>query len=346
MKSVNELLCDEAFVKFYFDVRNNITPDEQWEEWAEMSENQSLCTETFAVLDKLSLRWTEEQINEKFNQLKIGEPRIINFRILLPWVAAILCVVIGVSFFILKDNTASGVKVDNPALNSDNPLIEKVNRSDDPMLVLLDDGSSILLNSGGKVSYPSKFNEDKREIYLDGEAFFEVSKDPQRPFFVYANDMVAKVLGTSFTVRSLPGKKDIELIVKTGKVAVFKRSSEQVSDYKLPPITIKPDEKLVFNSDMENLKALPAQSERHLSSVPVFNFEFSDVPASDIFKYITDVYGVNIVYNETILKNCPVTASLADEPLYGKIELVCLAIEAEYKMVGNKIVIKSKGCEN
>lgn len=345
MKSVSELLCNEAFVKFYFDVRNNVTPDEQWEEWAEIPENLNLCAEAFAALDKLSLRWTEQQINDKFNSLKINQFRTVNFRVLVPWLAALLCVVVGVSFFVFR-NTIKTDFADQKVIKSDGTVIEKVNRSENPMLVLLDDGSSLLLNSGGKVSYPSKFDDDKREVYLEGEAFFEVSKDPQRPFFVYANDMVAKVLGTSFTLRSLPGGKDVELIVKTGKVAVFKRSSEETVSYELPPITVRPQEKLVFNADLEDLVALPAQSERHLSTVPAFNFEFSDAPASEIFKYISDIYGVNIIYNEAILKNCPVTASLADEPLYGKIELVCLAIEAEYKMAGNKIVVKSKGCEN
>jgi transmembrane sensor len=345
VNTVSELLCNEAFVKFYFDVRNKITPDEQWEDWAETPENQNLCAEAFAALDKLSLRWAEEQINEKFHSLNINQSRTVNFRILMPWLAALLCVVIGVSFFVFR-NDINGNFAEKSVIKSDDGLIEKINRSENPMLVLLEDGSSLLLNSGGKVSYPSKFDDDKREVYLEGEAFFEVSKDPQRPFFVYANDMVAKVLGTSFTMRSLPGGKDIELIVKTGKVAVFKRVAEETASYELPPITVRPHEKLVFNADLEDLVALPAQAERHLSTVPAFNFEFSDVPASEIFKYISEIYGVNIIYNESTLKNCPVTASLADEPLYGKIELVCLAIEAEYKMAGSKIVIKSKGCEN
>lgn len=346
MKSVNELLCNEDFVKYYFDVRNNLTLDEQWEDWAEMPENQNLCIETFAVLDRLSLRWTKEQINQKFNSLKITTSQTISFKVILPWIAAVFCVVIGVSFYLLRNNGGSDIEASNLINNSKETVIEKVNRSESPMLVLLDDGSSILLNTGAKVSYPTKFNNDKREVYLSGEAFFEVSKDPERPFYVYANDMVAKVLGTSFTVRSLPGKKDIELIVKTGKVAVYKRSTPEATSLELPPVTVKPNQKLVFNADLESLVPLPAQTERHLSSVPTFNFEFTDVPASEIFKYISDVYGVNIIYDESILKNCPVTASLVDEPLYGKIELVCLAIEAEYKMAGNKIVIKSKGCEN
>ncbi len=69
-----------------------------------------------------------------------------------------------------------------------------------------------------------------RDVYLSGEAFFEVTKNPDRPFRVFANEIVTKVLGTSFTVRSFENDTTIQVIVRTGKVTVY---SQAITEY--PP---------------------------------------------------------------------------------------------------------------
>ncbi|MGA6119531.1 FecR family protein [Sphingobacterium anhuiense] len=83
--------------------------------------------------------------------------------------------------------------------------------------LILSDGTTISLNSGTKLRYPEKFDAAKREVTLDGEAFFEVSKDPKRPFIVQTKNTSTRVLGTRFNLLSRTGQSDM-LTVEEGQV--------------------------------------------------------------------------------------------------------------------------------
>src|SRR5690606_37685879 len=74
-----------------------------------------------------------------------------------------------------------------------------------------------------------------REVKLTGEAFFEIKKDESRPFLVYAQGIVTKVLGTSFNIRARQGDEKIIVDVKTGKVAVFREKNSNEEPYLLTP---------------------------------------------------------------------------------------------------------------
>lgn len=92
------------------------------------------------------------------------------------------------------------------------------NLLNEPKTVQMPDGSSIVLNSGTSLRYPERF--EPRLIELSGEAFFEVTPDPQRPFEVrFGKDASLKVLGTSFNIRAYEGEEKVAVAVTTGKVA-------------------------------------------------------------------------------------------------------------------------------
>ena len=83
----------------------------------------------------------------------------------------------------------------------------------------LSDGTKVWLNSQSKIRYPVIFNDITREVYLEGEAYFEVAKDPQHPFHVNArNGVNIEVLGTSFNVRSYTDENAIETVLEEGSV--------------------------------------------------------------------------------------------------------------------------------
>ncbi len=87
--------------------------------------------------------------------------------------------------------------------------------------ITLPDGSKIHLNRGTKLSYASdKFNRRQREVWLTGEAFFEVAKNPDKPFIIHTGDMVTTVRGTSFNVKAYPQLNENVVSVKTGKVEI------------------------------------------------------------------------------------------------------------------------------
>lgn len=361
--SIDELLVDESFLNFYY--KKDQADILEWEVWQEdYPERELLVKEAFVMLDKLSLKWSREQIENKFHVLRLEEePEVLKITYrkasYMPWIAAAsVILVMSLAWWYIKstDNTSTIYKelVENAPLT----LVEKENDSEKPLLITLSDGSSILLQKGSRLSYPETFKDDKREVYLDGEAFFEVAKDPKKPFFVFANELVTKVLGTSFTIKSFKGQKDVQVIVRTGKVSVFRldeikksiklveKTTNEVSTKKLEGVVIIPNQQINFDKIKSNFSKSLIERPEMLSDMPRYNFEFKDVSATKVFATIQKAYGIMIVYDEDLLKDCPVTASLSDEPLYGKLDLICGAIEAEYQLIDGQIVVSSKGCKN
>ncbi|GAB3913357.1 FecR family protein [Larkinella knui] len=232
---------------------------------------------------------------------------------------------------------------------SKTPLDEVTNSTSKNRLVLLDDGSSVLLQPNSRISFPKQFNQhDRREVYLTGEAFFEVAKNPEKPFFVYADNLITKVLGTSFTVRA-NGKDQVNVIVKTGKVSVFTRNDhnrvEKQQSRQLIGLVLTPNQRALFHrEDGRLLRSLVEAPE--LLDLPIQQpiFEFTSTPIAAVFRTLEKAYGVEIVYDAEVMKNCYLTASLDDEPLFEKLNLICGTLDAHYEQMDAKILISSKGC--
>ncbi|GAB3329410.1 hypothetical protein GCM10027299_32730 [Larkinella ripae] len=103
--------------------------------------------------------------------------------------------------------------------------IEKINNTVQPLTVPFADGSAVVLQPNSRVSYPAVFADKNRDVYLSGEGFFEVSRNPEKPFLVYANGLVAKAVETRFTVKAPEKTGRVTVIVRSGEVAVFSLKS-------------------------------------------------------------------------------------------------------------------------
>src|SRR5699024_6246890 len=90
----------------------------------------------------------------------------------------------------------------------------------------LADGSTVHLNGGSTLYYPEQFTQHKREVRLQGEAFFSVTSNKERPFIVHAGNTVTKVLGTSFNIRAYGDEKKVRVAVAEGKVRVASAPKE------------------------------------------------------------------------------------------------------------------------
>jgi ferric-dicitrate binding protein FerR (iron transport regulator) len=106
---------------------------------------------------------------------------------------------------------------------------------------LLPDGTTVWLNAGSKLYYENDFTGTTREVRLEGEAFFDVVKQPDRPFIVHTSGIDIKVLGTAFNVKSYPEDKTVETTLYRGSVRVFRHE-----DSEKKAIQLKPNEKLIL----------------------------------------------------------------------------------------------------
>jgi transmembrane sensor len=215
------------------------------------------------------------------------------------------------------------------------------------------DGSTAVLKRGGSMRFDKDFSGTQRVVtLLAGEAFFDVAKNPNKPFLVYANDLVTKVLGTSFTVKTYKDKKEVTVEVKTGKVSVFSlKDTAQLAQTNIPTLkglVLTPNQKIIFNQANEQLiKTLVEKPEIFVSEShkQTFKFDFEDTPAHEVFEVLKEAYKINIVYDETLLKGCPITAVLEDQPLFDKMKIICEAINAQYQVLDGQIVVSSRGCK-
>jgi transmembrane sensor len=285
------------------------------------------------------------------------EQKIRRLPVWLGWAAA-ASIVLGFmiwQFIPIKNKQVSQVVYENNREKALTPLTEKINNSDKAILVTLDDGSSIFLNPNSKISYAKNFNQSNiREVYLSGEAFFEVAKNPNKPFLVYANELITKVLGTSFNVRAYANEKDVIVKVRTGRVAVavarITDVQQKISSRELDGIMLLPNQQAILSrQEVRLVKSLvenPAViSKNQPQNLMQQQFIFNADNATDVFKSIESAYGVDIVFDDSLLSQCQFTGNLTDESLYEKLDIICKTIEAQYQILDAQVIITSKGCQ-
>ncbi|MBL7741905.1 MAG: DUF4974 domain-containing protein [Chitinophagaceae bacterium] len=151
--------------------------------------------------------------------------------------------------------------------------------------VLLPDGTQVWLNSDSRLVYTSAFNSDTiREVTLDGEAFFDVVKDPGRPFIVHTSAINIRVLGTAFNVKSYSQEPTIEATLVRGLIEVEKNNEPRSSR-----IMLRPNEKLVYNKIQDKISGTGADKEKQLVSPGVADLRKpQSISITAIPKNITD----------------------------------------------------------
>ncbi|CAA9201734.1 FecR family protein [Flavobacterium collinsii] len=361
---IEDFLSDESFQSWIlFKIDND-----GWEEWTLESRKRAKLVEDARVLllamkvpehsispadlhHALQATWIkiEEKENDN-NSTPISKIKFLK-KYFLSGIAAALIIGLGSLWFYNNQITPdSKVVTYNELINENNEgLVEQTNNSDKAQIITLSDGSSVLLQPNSKLSYPKIFTGNERKVYLSGEGFFEISKNPKKPFFVYANEIVTKVVGTSFRVKAYSDQPNVEVLVRTGKVRV--KSNDLVSRSDQEEVVLLPNQALRFQrKDLSFNKITNITQDvvltRSVGNIEQLSFEFTDIPVSQIFETIEQAYLVDIDYPKNKLKDCHLTTSLSDQPLMEKLKIVCNSIgnNSTFEMNGNQIIIISEGC--
>ena len=262
--------------------------------------------------------------------------------------AAVFIFVIG-GYFLLK-MTNSNSHDDNLIAYGKNVIIEE-NNSSVNKLIRLEDGTTITLNPHSIFYYPTHFVNGKREVALKGNAFFQVAKNPEKPFFVYANNIVTKVLGTSFTILTNPNTKEVSVSVHTGRVQVFEKNSASQSTFNEKVLTsngviITANQEAIYSNKKNDFQTtlipvpLPLPNVKENEKI----FEFERANLLDVLNKIQQVYGVEIVLENDNFNKCIFSGELNSENLFEKLDIICTAINATYEVSGTKVLVKGKGC--
>jgi transmembrane sensor len=174
---------------------------------------------------------------------------------------------------------------------------ETENKSPKALFMTLSDGTRVTLKKDSKIQVSKDFGQQYRTVYLSGEAFFEVKKDPEHPFLVIAGGIVTKVLGTSFTVRAYQGETKTSVAVKTGKVTVYQEKSMKQSQHP-DQILLTPNQQAIFEKEAGKLvKTLVDKPIKIITNNDELSFEYNETPIVTVLSQLEKVYGVKMVYD-------------------------------------------------
>ncbi len=200
-------------------------------------------------------------------------------------------------------------------------------------MVVMPDGSRVRLNSASKVVYTAAFNRRDRKIRIEGEAFFEVAKNPELPFTVTAGGIDVTALGTKFNVRAYAEDREIVTTLVEGKVAVETKNQKTL---------LEPGQLVRWSRDNRNLLVQQVASKVH--AVPWINNElmFRDESLLQIARELERMYNVNITFRDYGLAEYRYTGLVLNNNLTNVLDLITTTSPVRYQMNDNTIEFSRK----
>lgn len=204
--------------------------------------------------------------------------------------------------------------------------------------IKLPDGSSVLLNDHSELKYPPAFPGDTREVYLSGEAYFDIAANSRQPFIVHTGKVATTVLGTVFNVKALPGEEEVTVTVEKGKVKVeadgkplgVVESNQQLSVNKVAVRYLK--------SDTINVAPVLDWVKEDL----VFN----NVTYEEAALILMKQYGIRIEFQNSHLQDCRFTTSFKNQSsLEDILAVLCAFNQSTYSIKDSTVTISGGNCQ-
>ncbi len=266
-----------------------------------------------------------------------------------PWgylvaTAAALLVALGLGWH-LKDRQADTPPIAAKSGFPTNTLVETSNPTQQPLRVLLSDNSEVILSPNSRLRYPSQFTDSARVVYLSGEANFSVNRQ-NRSFLVVTGEMITKGLGTRFVVSAYDHNPKITVQVQSGKVSVYRADPDRTLGSKeVNGLILTANQAAIFEKSLHYMsKTLVANPVPIHRKVAELEARYDEVPLPTILHELETSYGIMIQFDEQNFKSCRITATLSNETLYEKLDLLCKTVSASYEIVDGQIVVSGEGC--
>lgn len=226
--------------------------------------------------------------------------------------AAIVFTVLTVGLLNLNRTTPNTDLVKSKILSVDkaSPINWKsiTNYTDHNQLFTLPDSSIVKIYPGAELTYAVPFVKNKREVYLNGKGFFQVTKDKKHPFVVYAKGISTTALGTSFTITALEKSKFIKVQLHTGKVWV--KNVDSIHHISAFSKILLPGKELVYNSLINKVKVSDFRSLTIKTENALKELNFTQASLVDVFARLEKEYKVKIIYDRADLAEMSFTGSL------------------------------------
>ena len=305
---------DKELIYRFFEGKTSYQEEKQIKQWIESSDDHyALFLQERKMYDALLLTDTTASLKRKKN-------------IILPYyvagiAAAILLALIigGVYLYTLTDKNEQYNTIFVPAG-------QRIN-------LILSDNTNLWLNANTTFRYPTKFSKETRTVYLDGEAYFEVTTDKSRPFIVSTNDMEIEVFGTSFNVMAYPNDNSVETTLVEGSVKV------KASKYNL---VLEPGKQAKFDKILDNLQETKVNTELYTSwKVGKYIFEYENL--QNVMTKLSRWYDAEITFLNTNAENLHFSGTLYKyNDIKQTLHIIELATNVKFEIIENTVLVSRK----
>lgn len=244
-------------------------------------------------------------------------------------IAASLTALVVAVYFFLANRSAEEAK---PVIATITQLQKNTGKGQ-KLTIKLPDGSMVKMNSLSTLSFPENFNGSTREVVLQGEAYFQVTHNPSKPFIVRTSNASTTVLGTSFNV-STKQKEKTQVTLVEGKVNV---AGAMVGE----AIHLKPNQQaIIMEKKIDTLSVDVSQFIEWKDDILAFH----KTPMREVVKELEDWYGVDIELKNNSLNKCRITARYEDESLENVMKSFEFMLKGNFTLEGKKVTLSAKGC--
>jgi ferric-dicitrate binding protein FerR (iron transport regulator) len=198
--------------------------------------------------------------------------------------------------------------------------------------VTLSDGTKVYLNSHSKITLPSVFSADTREVTLEGEAYFEVAKNPNKPFIIKTKGAIVQVLGTSFVVRSYEGDKTVQTVVEEGVVS-FRPANMPINEGviltkgKLARLNLKNN--MMETEQVDDLDIYLSWKDGYL--------KFKNTTMKEVAKQLERKYAIKVEFDCKKIADLHLTAELKSRSMKNVIQTISNSLDLHYHIDDKKI---------
>lgn len=250
-----------------------------------------------------------------------GEGRKVAFYKVYSMVASVLLVlgVAGVAYFALQDRANVPMYVVSSGIQN----MESVS---------LPDGTKVQMGPGSRLTYPARFSGKTREITLNGQAFFDVAKNREKPFIVHTEDMSVEALGTAFELFSYDMENKIETILLNGKikVSIADKETDKMQEY-----LVSPNEKILMDRQTGKVTKQIVDADKYTAWRKQKMLSFENEKLSMIIPRLEQWYGRKVMCQKDLADKYRFTFKVRDESLERILFMIKVSSPLLYKEVEN-----------
>ncbi len=220
-------------------------------------------------------------------------------------------------------------------------LVASVSHDGDIKVIFLPDGSTVWLNNSSQLRYPENFSQKTRNVYLEGEAYFDVKKDAEKPFIVTSSSLQVTVKGTKFDFRSSEEDLFSSVVLDEGSIEILQMKENILKDQRKSVILL-PNQLYVLNKKTGEFKVEEVENDFHQQWI-TGSYSFTSTPLEKVLEQLERSHGVHVVTQDSPLKQTLFTGGYKrSDSIEMVLNSISLSLGLEYRQEGDTVYFKNR----